>query len=47
MHNISKLIRIGGSMVKFVDMTDVTAIHNNSKLFRIEKSMVKCFQTAL
>jgi hypothetical protein len=30
-------------MVKFVDMTDVTAIHNNSKLFRIEKSMVKCF----
>ena len=47
MHDRSRLIRIGGSMVKFVDMTDVTAIHNNSKLFRIEKSMVKCFNMAL
>ena len=47
MHNRSRLIRIGGSMVKFVGMTDFTAIHNNLKFFRIEKSMVKCFNMAL
>jgi hypothetical protein len=47
MHNRSRLIRIGGSIVKFVNMTDVTAIHNNSKLCRIEESMVKCFNMAL
>ena len=47
MHNRTRLIRIGGSIVKFVNMTDVTAIHNNSKLCRIEESMVKCFNMAL
>ena len=47
MHNRSRLIRIGGSVVKFFDMTDFTAIYNNQKLFGIEKSMVKCFQIAL
>ena len=47
MHNRSRLIRIGGSMVKFVNMADVTAIHNNSKLCRIEESMVKCVNMTL
>ena len=47
MHNSSKLVRIGGSMIKCVNMADVTAIHNNSKLCRIEESMVKCVNMAL
>jgi hypothetical protein len=35
MYNRPRLIRIGGSVVKFFDMTDFTAIYNNQKLFRI------------
>ena len=47
MHNSSKLVRIGGSMIKCVNMADVTAIHNNSKLVRIEESMMKCVNMTL
>jgi hypothetical protein len=31
-HNRPRVIRIGGSVVKFFDMTDFTAIYNNQKL---------------